>query len=68
MLASRGRLGRRLAQAAAFAAGAAVTTASVSRAESLLPKALLDEAEEDVVVENWSSTHTASPLVYFSPD
>ena len=26
------------------------------------------EAEADVVVENWSGTHTASPAAYFQPD
>jgi len=52
----------------ACATGAAASAACLARAETLLPKELDAEAERDVVVENWSSTHQANPRFYFQPD
>jgi L-galactono-1,4-lactone dehydrogenase len=63
------KIGSRLRLSLA-AAGAAVGAAAIGRADSThsLPTAIASEAEEDVVVENWSSTHSARPRAYFQPD
>ena len=62
---------RRVAARATATAAAAAATAALAHAHSAarpLPAELAVDADTDVAVENWSSTHSASPAHYFSPD
>ena len=63
-------LSRAGAAAAAFAAGGLTASAasSLAAAPPGLHPALKEDAESDVVVENWSSTHSASPVAHFQPE
>ena len=77
MLLFRHRLARAggLAAAAAATAAAGVTAASAAApppgkgTPSALPAAVLVyEPKSEETVENWSATHSASPVAYFSPE
>ena len=65
-------LSRRRGLAGAVAAAATATAATAATAASLqsasVPDALRAESETEVVVENWSGTHSASPVDYFQPE
>ena len=65
---------RHVAAAAATATAAAASAATALHSQSaplsadVAAVALKAESEDDVRVENWSGTHTASPSLYFQPD
>uniref|UniRef100_A0A7S2IF32 FAD-binding PCMH-type domain-containing protein n=1 Tax=Haptolina brevifila TaxID=156173 RepID=A0A7S2IF32_9EUKA len=60
------RLARPVGGLAVSAAAAVASTAHAQHAP--VPASLASECETDVTVENWSSTHSASPVAYFQPD
>ena len=67
MLANFGRRSLSLV-AAGTSAGVATFTWADAMHSDVLPAALASEAETDVVLENWSSTHSARPRAYFQPE
>ena len=50
------------------ATGLAATAWASSNCQFAVPPTLEADSESDVVVENWSSTHSASPIGYFQPE
>ena len=47
---------------------AATTPSSAQRANPPIPPVLTAESESEQTVINWSETHSANPIAYFSPD
>lgn len=60
-------LNRRLVRVACSVSIAA-NAMCFARSDSQFPSTLEVEGEKDVIVENWSSTHHANPLIYFQPE